>query len=659
MVGTVAQSAGKIRRWLFRRGGMKRTLLVPFILLLVFGFGASWLVYFRGSRAAVLSVVDALTLEAAHRAADRVESYLGGARQLAGSTADFAAAAGSAEDMDRIRKALRLELLSVPEVQIASVGYADGSYVEAQRLPDGEVRTGSAGAGTGGALVLEEVDQDGNPVREAFRREGYDPRERPWYLAALAAGGPGWTAPYAIISTGAFEMAAFAPAFSQGRTMAVATANIGLAPLSEFLDAISGAEGGFSFIVDADGLLVAGSRLGGEDLLDLAEHGGLAGTAAAQESAGRVSAARLGPAARRSFAEAAANPGRPVRSMSEGVAYRATVLPIGGGLGLSWKLVFAVPENVYLRPLKATDPRVGFILLVMLAASILLAFLTADRVMAPLRGLGASVAAYAPGRAADFGSRTRRLSTRGDEIGRLANSFGELAGRLDGNFAELESSLAEKEVLLREVHHRVKNNLQIVSSLVGFEASQGRPGQSYEGLERLQERIQAMAFVHDDVYDYGGFEAVDMGRYLSRIADSLCSQSRTGGSGSPDDIPECRASVEVTVKADECHLDLDRAITCGLVANELIGNAIKHAFVGREAGKVRVGFVRREEAYVLTVEDDGRGLSSPGGAIPPRADGRLGIGGQLVRGLVAQLHGSASAQGGGNGTAVRISFPVE
>ena len=637
-------------RWLFGRGGMKGMILVPITLVIGLGFTASWILYVQGSRDAVFAAVDGLVLESAMREANRVGSYVDSAMRLAQANAAFLGSfPGASDRTEAIRKSFRLQLLDRSEVDIVAVGFADGEYAEAQRLPDGAVRTGGAGKATGGALVLERVDERGEPVSVELARTGYDPRERPWYKRAAAAGRPVWTEPYPILSTGELTMAAVVPLMEEGRVAAVATADIGLGRLSDFLGSVAEIPGCRAVLLDEGNLLVAGSRH--EESLPVTEPGG------------RLALADLDPVLRAAVEAGSRAPGRVVPVAPEGRPYRAVLL--GLGPVVPWRLAVAFPEDHFLAPLHAIDFRVAFVLLLMLAGNLGIAFVVAHRVADPPRRLGRAVSSFEPGAGSSSGE-AEALAGRSDEIGHLAVSFLSLADRLDGSFSAIRASLAEKEILLKEIHHRVKNNLQIVSSLVSFQGGAAASPLARETIERLQERIQAMAYVHEEVYLSGNFEAVDMGRYLLRVGESLCGGS-LGASG-PGWLGG-RCSVGIKVEAGGLCLGLDRAIPLGLVANELVANALKHAFKGRSEGTVSIRFLEEGDDYRLEVADDGVGLGASrpaadgeagpddAASFPRRPDGSGGLGGSLVEGLASQLRGRVEYSSGAWGSLVAVRFP--
>jgi two-component sensor histidine kinase len=233
------------------------------------------------------------------------------------------------------------------------------------------------------------------------------------------------------------------------------------------------------------------------------------------------------------------------------------------------------------------------------------------------------------------------------ELGQVARTVDEMAQALAERGQEqcladqaLRLSLREKEVLLKEIHHRVKNNLQIVASLISLQSleMEGLP-QAQEALSSLGDRVRSMALVHERLYMSGDFSAVDMGHYLVALVGHIASANK-----------QVEAKVEMDVRAEGLRLAMDRALPCGLAISEMITNAYKHAFAPGQAGTVRVGLCLEDGQAVVSVADDGRGLN-------PDAPRPQSLGLQLVEELTAQLHGSLSRLPG-PGTSLELRFPV-
>lgn len=183
----------------------------------------------------------------------------------------------------------------------------------------------------------------------------------------------------------------------------------------------------------------------------------------------------------------------------------------------------------------------------------------------------------------------------------------------------IERALAEKTVLLNEVHHRVKNNLQVISSLLNLQSRNAAPDVQM-ALRDSQSRVRSMALMHQLLFERSDFSALELGPFLLRLG-SLLRDTYLGG----------MAAIELHVEAPEqgCRLDLQRAVPCGLLVTELVTNAVKHAFPGARAGQILVRLW--PDRGVIEVADDGVGL--PNGLEP--GQGR-GLGLQLLPLLAEQ-----------------------
>jgi len=207
--------------------------------------------------------------------------------------------------------------------------------------------------------------------------------------------------------------------------------------------------------------------------------------------------------------------------------------------------------------------------------------------------------------------------------------------------AMIEAALEEKKVLLREVHHRVKNNLQIVSTLLSLQKAKASDPGEFRALTESQSRVRSMALVHEKLYQTGNLARVDFGDY---VQDLVAQVFRAYG---PD--PD---RVRFFIDAPDAEFSADRAITCGLIVNELVTNSLKYAFPQDRPGVVGVRLARAG-GWELTVEDDGVGL--PAG-FDYRATGTLGM--MLVDTLVQQLHGTLRLDAA-PGARVTIAFGEE
>ncbi len=209
--------------------------------------------------------------------------------------------------------------------------------------------------------------------------------------------------------------------------------------------------------------------------------------------------------------------------------------------------------------------------------------------------------------------------------------------------AELRASLHEKEVLLKEIHHRVKNNMQIVSSLLSLQARDVTDPILLDLLAENRARILSMALVHEDLYQSGNLARVDFRRYIEKLA------ARTSAA-----LAEA-SGVDMECDLDELSLGIDQAVPLGLACNELFTNALKHAFPSGWTGgpgKVRVSLRVEGESALLTVRDNGQGLPKD---FDPAMGGTLGM--ELIWSLAGQLRGDIKAHNEGGAVFV-LRFPL-
>jgi len=205
---------------------------------------------------------------------------------------------------------------------------------------------------------------------------------------------------------------------------------------------------------------------------------------------------------------------------------------------------------------------------------------------------------------------------------------------------QVSTSLKEKEVILKEIHHRVKNNLQIISSLLNLQSRHIGDEGIREVFRESQDRVHSLALVHEKLYDSRELARIDAASYVRSLASNLFHSYGVN----PDRI---RFAVDVT----QVELGIDSAVPCGLVLNELVSNALKHAFPDDREGRLVVELRREDGGRMrLRVSDDGIGLPKD---LDFRRAESLGL--QLVNILVSQLDGSIEVTAG-DGTTVEVTF---
>lgn len=237
--------------------------------------------------------------------------------------------------------------------------------------------------------------------------------------------------------------------------------------------------------------------------------------------------------------------------------------------------------------------------------------------------------------------RRGNLSAR-VRLGRGGGEFSHLGTAFDTMADKIEENLQQKDLLLREINHRVMNSFQLLSSLFGLQARRARTPEAKEALAEANDRIQALAIVHRRLYANVSVDRVEVRDYLTGLCDDLSRALLPEGGGK-----------EIRVQATAAELPPSRIVPLGLIVNELVTNAVKYAFPGRADGWVEIRFDRRgDEGYRLVVADNGVGL--PDGK-PPAGSG---LGMMVLQAQVRQLDAAIDIASGAEGTRFTIDIPL-
>ncbi|HQQ70230.1 MAG TPA: histidine kinase dimerization/phosphoacceptor domain -containing protein [Alicycliphilus sp.] len=203
-------------------------------------------------------------------------------------------------------------------------------------------------------------------------------------------------------------------------------------------------------------------------------------------------------------------------------------------------------------------------------------------------------------------------------------------------------SLKEKEVLLKEIHHRVKNNLAVISSLFSLQSSHLDDEHMKAILRQSQDRVRSMAMVHESLYSHNLAE-VDFAEYVTNLSTQLVGNYSLSAN-----------QVQLSTQLEPVLLSIDMAVPCGLILNELVTNSLKHGLANGRQGRLRVTLRRTAPGFfALEVADDGRGL-------PPDFDllGGTSLGKRLIRSLVKQIDGGVQFLPAHPGTRVVLTLPL-
>lgn len=206
----------------------------------------------------------------------------------------------------------------------------------------------------------------------------------------------------------------------------------------------------------------------------------------------------------------------------------------------------------------------------------------------------------------------------------------------------IKTSLHEKEVLLKEIHHRVKNNMQVITSLLSLQSRTIGDGPALAVFQDSQNRVKSMALIHETLYQSKDLSRINFAEYLQKLVAHVSRSYRLR--------PE---AVKISVQVNDISLPIDTAVPCGLIINELASNSLKYAFPGDRKGEIKITFDRTATNYVLRVADTGIGLPHD---FDPEKGRSLGM--KLVRMLTTQLCGEIEWRNG-VGTTFEITFPEE
>ncbi len=237
-------------------------------------------------------------------------------------------------------------------------------------------------------------------------------------------------------------------------------------------------------------------------------------------------------------------------------------------------------------------------------------------------------------------SVTLRRDAHGEPIG-FSGMVRDITERREKE-QQIRDSLREKEVLLGEIHHRVKNNLAVISGLLYLQGEQTDDESATRALRESQNRINSMALIHELLYTNRTFSKLRPKQYIEELVEHLSSN-----------LKGTEANISTSIEADDFDLEMSMAIPCALIVNELVTNAYKYAFNGHDKGRIDIRFVRDNEGkYCIEVADNGRGLP---GDFSIEDSGNHSLGLSLVKTLTRQLNGILSAENN-NGARFTITF---
>lgn len=230
------------------------------------------------------------------------------------------------------------------------------------------------------------------------------------------------------------------------------------------------------------------------------------------------------------------------------------------------------------------------------------------------------------------------------EIRQMERAFSRATKRLDRHEARLQRATRQQDLLIREIHHRVKNNLQIVASLLNLQANRIKLPEAKQEFHLVRDRVRSLATLHRYLYPEGGLSSLDIRAFLEELASQIFTANNHAN----------RGRISLSLDIHDIPVTPDQAVPLSLIVTEIVTNALRYAFPDTRTGSVSIQLHRQEDQALLVIQDDGVGLAFPDGS---DNDKREGIGLQLVRGFARQL-GASLQISSETGTVYRLAFPV-
>ena len=231
-----------------------------------------------------------------------------------------------------------------------------------------------------------------------------------------------------------------------------------------------------------------------------------------------------------------------------------------------------------------------------------------------------------------------------DSSGKIANWVGidiDITERKEAD-EKIQQSLHEKQLLLKEIHHRVKNNLQIISSLLSLQSKSTNNQQVHNALKESIDRVQSMAIIHEQLYQTPNLKNIDFADYLKTLTSSLFHSYATND------------NVYIKINVKDVFMSIHQTTTCGLIVNELVSNSLKYAFPAGEKGEIEIEIrTKKDGRTIMSIRDNGIGLPKD-----MDLDNVQSLGLKLVNMFVKQLKGELTI-GRQEGTQVQISFAAQ
>lgn len=634
-----------------------RVLFVWLTLIPLFLIGGVLGILAVGGRASILSLAVRHGHEVSARIGTHIERYLNEAQRINTTNANLIAGGFlDASDQSQLERYFRSQVQLFPYVSSIYFGNVDGGLVGSGTEADIVYITGTEGY-KAGPFYKFSVDSDGLRRETLALVDDFDARQRAWFRAAIEAGDAAWASAYVLFTEQDMAIAASRPVYGTGGVLwGVLAVDLSLSHFSSYLRTIEVSDNGVAYVLDEDGTMLATST---DEHLYSPPNGGLpAQRLSALDSENPYIRASANHFLRRpydsqtdgSWSERSGEIDR-VEIDSEWCSVEISMIDATGAP--RWFTVVVLPEHDFLAE-PAHRHRIALMGVLFIAVAVLLVVIRVSWVITvPLVNLVDALHSFSGERLPAI-NRSSGIT----EIQELIRSFETMSrelhrtmGRLNEEILErrrtadrLEESVHEREALLRELNHRTKNNMNVISAMIRLQSAGIDDEATVQMLRELEGRIQSMALVHQKLYRSESLSEINLEEYLHDLVELLRRTNDTDG-----------RSVEIVLDAEPIKVSIDIAVPCGLVINELFTNAMKHAFLDRASGRIFIELKTTENGTIeLHVSDNGRGFPQD---FDPRVQETLGL--QMIFMIVEhQLRGEVEFRTD-RGVHCSCTIPVE
>lgn len=598
-----------------RRASLQSILAIAFVLQICGAVSLVGWLSFRHGQQAIKELATNLHSQAIAQVSHHLEDYLA-APKLINQINKQAMQSGllKLSDLETMGRFFwkQVQLFNVSYINF---GTPSGELVGAERKPNGSFGIDLMTRAHPGTLYEYAADSVGKRTK-LLDRYSYNHRLESWYTNAVQAGKPVWSDVYQWDGMpGVLAISASYPLYDdQAHLIGVLGVDQAISDMADSLRQIQISRSSVVFIVERSGLLVASSSP--HSSFELVK--GKAQRILASQSRDPLIQATAAHLVRQFGNLATIQSSQKLEFSVAGEQQFVQVLPWRDEMGLDWLIVVVLPESDFMEHIHTNAHSTMLLCLAAFFSSIYMASLTSRWLATPILQLSKASKEITEGDLKQSVDIIPPLSwlPQISEVEELAASFNRMSGRLQDSFealetantelelrieqrtSELRTSLTEKEILLREIHHRVKNNLHVISNLLDMQADSIQDERVLAFLSDSQDRIQAMALIHDHLYQLAHSGFINIDDYIQRLVENLLLS-----------YSEVNGNVRTILEIDPVKLPIETAIPCGLLINELVTNSLKYAFPNHQPGEIHVELHQEVgQKLHLYVWDNGIGI---------------------------------------------------